>query len=126
MSPKTKEFEMDINRMIQTIKKHPDYPKMGMIASHLGVVRETSLDGRKVTGIEIGSDRNVIDNVVSEIKEMPGIIEVMVEVSEGTLKVGDEIMAVAVGGDTREHVFPALASAVDRIKKEGTTKREIF
>jgi molybdopterin synthase catalytic subunit len=117
---------MDINRMIQTIKKHPDYPKMGMIASHLGVVRETSLDGRKVTGIEIGLDRNVVDNIVSEIKEMPGIIEVLVEVGEGTLKVGDEIMAVAVGGDTREHVFPALASVVDRIKREGTMKREIF
>jgi molybdopterin synthase catalytic subunit len=117
---------MDINKMIQTIKKHPEYPKMGMIASHLGVVRETSLDGRKVTGIEIGLDRNIIDNIVSEIKEMSGIIEVLVEVGEGTLKVGDEIMAVAVGGDTREHVFPALASVVDRIKREGTMKGEIF
>ena len=124
--PKTKELEMDINRMIQTIKKHPDYPKMGMIASHLGVVRETSLDGRKVTGIEIGSDRNVIENIVREIKEMPGIIEALFEISEGTLKVGDEIMAVAIGGDTREHVFPALASAVDRIKKEAGRKKEIF
>ena len=117
---------MDINRMIQTVKKHPDYPKMGMIASHLGVVRETSLDGRKVTGIEIGLDRSIIDNIVSEIKEMPGIIEVLIEVGEGTLKVGDEIMAVAVGGDIREHVFPALASVVDRIKREGTTKKESF
>ena len=122
----TKELEMDLNRMIQTIKKHPDYPKMGMIASHLGVVRETSLDGRKVTGIEIGTDRNVIDNIVREIKEMTGIIEVLVEVSEGTLTVGDDIMAVAIGGDTREHVFPALASAVDRIKKEAGRKKEIF
>jgi len=117
---------MDLNRMIQTIKKHPDYPKMGMIASHLGVVRETSLDGRKVTGIDIGSDRKVIDNIVSETKEIPGIIEVLVDVSEGTLKVGDEIMAVAIGGDTREHVFPALASVVDRIKKEAGRKKEIF
>ena len=122
----TKECKMDLNRMIQTIKKHPDYPKMGMIASHLGVVRETSLDGRKVTCIEIGSDRNIIDNIISGIKELPGIIEVLVEISEGTLKVGDDIMAVAIGGDTREHVFPALASAVDRIKKEAGRKKEIF
>ncbi|OPX38790.1 MAG: hypothetical protein B1H12_01555 [Desulfobacteraceae bacterium 4484_190.2] len=117
---------MDLNRMIQTIKEHPDYPKMGMIASHLGVVRETSLDGRKVTGIEVGPDPIIIDNIVSEIKQIPGIIEVLIEVSKGTLKVGDEIMAVAIGGDTREHVFPALASAVDRIKRDGTTKKEIF
>ena len=43
----------------------------------------------------------------------------------GKLKVGDEVMAVAVGGDTREHVFPALVKAVDRIKVEATKKREI-
>jgi molybdopterin synthase catalytic subunit len=121
-----KELKMDINQMIQALKKNPEYSKMGMIASHLGVVRETSLDGRKVTGIEIESDRDVIEDIVNEIKGMSGIIDVRVEVSKGTLNVGDEIMAVVVGGDTRDHVFPALISAVDRIKKEGTKKREIF
>ena len=117
---------MDINQMIQALKRNPEYSKMGMIASHLGVVRETSLDGRKVTGIEIESDRNAIEDIVYEIKRMPGIIDVQVEVSKGALNVGDEIMAVVVGGDTRDHVFPALISAVDRIKKEGTKKRESF
>jgi len=117
---------MDINQMIQTLKKNPEYSKMGMIASHLGVVRETSLDGSTVTGIEIESDRNTIDNIVHEIKSMSGIIDVQVEVGKGALKVGDDIMAVVVGGDTREHVFPALISAVDRIKKEGTKKREFL
>jgi len=117
---------MDINQMIQALKKNPEYSKMGMIASHLGVVRETSLDGRKVTGIEIESDRNVIENIVNEIKGMSGIIDVRVEVNKGALNVGDEIMAVVIGGDTREHVFPALINAVDRIKKEGTKKRETF
>jgi len=117
---------MDINQMIQALKKNPEYSKMGMIASHLGVVRETSLDGRKVTGIEIESDRNVIENIVNEIKGMSGIIDVRVEVNKGALNVGDEIMAVVIGGDTREHVFPALINAVDRIKKEGTKKREFL
>jgi molybdopterin synthase catalytic subunit len=121
-----KELKMDINQMIQALKKNPEYSKMGMIASHLGVVRETSLDGRKVTGIEIESDPNVIENIVNEIKGMSGIIDVRVEVNKGALNVGDEIMAVVIGGDTREHVFPALINAVDRIKKEGTKKRETF
>jgi molybdopterin synthase catalytic subunit len=117
---------MDINKMIDTLKAHSGYSKMGMIANHLGVVRETSLDGRKVVGIEIQLNRNVIDNIIAEIKKMSGIVEVLVEASEGTLKVGDEIMAVAVGGDTREHVFPALVAAVDRIKTEATRKKEVF
>jgi molybdopterin synthase catalytic subunit len=117
---------MDINRMIDTLKMHPSHFRMGMIASHLGVVRETSLDGRKVIGIEVRSDPGIIDKIANEIKKMPGIIEVLIETSEGLLKVGDEIMAVTVGGDTRGHVFPALMNAVDRIKKEATIKKEFF
>jgi len=116
---------MDLSKMIQTLKEHPDYPKMGMIASHLGVVRETSLNGDKVSGIEVIFDENSLNEIILKIKEMPGIVDVLVETSGGRLEVGDEIMAVAVGGDTREHVFPALIEAVDMIKREGTSKKEI-
>ena len=117
---------MDLTRIIQSFKEHPDYNKMGMIASHLGVVRENSLTGGEVKGIEIVFDRDMIDRIIRETKEMRGIYQVMVDVSEGELKVGDEIMAVVVGGDTREHVFPALIEAVNRIKKYGGDKKEIF
>ncbi|MBW1701365.1 MAG: molybdenum cofactor biosynthesis protein MoaE [Deltaproteobacteria bacterium] len=117
---------MDLAKIIQTFKDHPDYHKIGMIASHLGVVRENSLDGRKVRGIEIVFDRDMIDKIISETIEMQGIYQVMVEVSEGKLEVGDEIMAVVVGGDTREHVFPALIETVNRIKVQGGRKKEIF
>lgn len=117
---------MDLAKIIQTFKDHPDYHKMGMIASHLGVVRENSLNGRTVRGIEIVFDRDMIDKIISETKEMQGIYQVMVEVSEGKLEVGDEIMAVVVGGDTREHVFPALIETVNRIKVQGGRKKEIF
>ena len=117
---------MDLTKIIQTFKNHPDYHKMGMIASHLGVVRENSLNGRTVRGIEIVFDRDMIDKIISETKEMQGIYQVMVEVSEGKLEVGDEIMAVVVGGDTREHVFPALIETVNRIKAQGGRKKEIF
>lgn len=115
---------MDLSKMIQTLKEHPDYPKMGMIASHLGVVRETSLKGGTVTGIEIEFDEDAIKRIISSTKQMPGIVDVLVETSGGRLEVGDEIMAVAVGGDTREHVFPALIEAVDMIKREGASKKE--
>jgi len=115
-----------IESLIQALKKHPDYPKMGMIATHLGVVRQTSLNGRNVKGVDVSFDRQGIQSIVRDIKKMPGIVEVIVEVREGKLKVGDEIMVVAVGGDTRQHVFPALIKAVDRIKKEGSHKTELF
>jgi len=116
----------DLNKIIQTLKEHPGYHKMGMIASHLGVVRENSLSGKTVSEIEVKFERSVIDKIISDIKEMNGIIHIVVEVSEGRLRVGDEIMAVVVGGDTRDHVFPALIETVNRIKTEGGKKKEIF
>ena len=115
---------MNLSKMIQTLKEHPDYSKMGMIASHLGVVRETSLTGDKVSGIEVIFDEDVVNGVILKIKQMPGIVDVFIETSGGRLDVGDDIMAVVVGGDTREHVFPALIEAVDMIKREGASKKE--
>ena len=117
---------MDLNRIIKTVKEHPGYPKMGMIASHLGVVRGNSLNGRSVTGIEVIFEEGAIHKTISDIEKMPGIVKVIIETNEGSLNVGDEIMAVVVGGDTREHVFPALMTAVDRIKTECSRKKELF
>ncbi len=117
---------MNLNKIIQTLKEHPDYPDMGMIASHLGVVRRTSLNGRPVTGIEVMFEEGAIRKTISDIENMPGIVKVIIETNEGSLNVGDEIMAVVVGGDTREHVFPALMAAVDRIKSECSRKKEFF
>jgi len=117
---------MNINKMIKSLQNGPEYSKMGMIASHLGVVRGTSLDGQRVTGIEVQVEPRTIQKIIDETKKMPGIFGVLVETSEGRLNIGDEIMAVAVGGDTREHVFPALVMAVDRIKAEATKKKELL
>jgi molybdopterin synthase catalytic subunit len=118
---------MDLAGMIQRMKQNPLYPDMGMIASHLGVVRATSSSGDRVNAIEIEFDQEEIEKIANETKEMPGIVEVLIETAEaGRLTVGNDIMAVVVGGDTREHVFPALIDTVDRIKKHGARKREFF
>jgi molybdopterin synthase catalytic subunit len=120
------EEPMNIEQMIKTLKGHSESSKMGMIASHLGLVRETSLKGDPVKGINIRFDPDKIDSIVKDAKEMTGIIEVLVDTCDGELQVGDEIMAVVVGGDIRDHVFPALIKTVARIKKEGSLKKEEF
>ena len=117
---------MKIEKILEKIKEHPHSHRIGMIASHLGVVRGHSLDGRDVIGIEVVYDLDSIENIIKYIKKLPGIVEVMVKVNQGVLDVGDEILFVAVGGDIRENVFPALIKAVDMIKKNASRKREIF
>lgn len=117
---------MDMNRMIREMKSHPEYHRMGMIASHLGIVRGTSLNGKNVSGMSVTFDETMIKNIICDITEMDGIIHVIIETCGGSLKVGDEVMAVLVGGDTREHVFPALVEAVERVKSEASRKTEHF
>lgn len=115
---------MDLNKMIESMKAHPEYEKMGMIASHLGVVRGTSRDGQNVKGIEVVYDHDAVNRIVIDVKSLSGIVEVLVDTNEGHLRVGDEILAVAVGGDIRENVFPALVETVNRIKKDAVKKKE--
>jgi molybdopterin synthase catalytic subunit len=120
------EEDMNLNQMMDKIKQLPEYPQAGMIASHLGIVRGHSLNGKTVTGMEVSFNHDIIKKIIYDTKLLDGIIEVLVDICEGPLKVGDEVMAVAVAGDTREHVFPALEKAVERIKSEATEKKEFF
>jgi len=111
--------------MIKQLKTDKDCAKIGMIACHLGIVRGHSRKGGKVTEIEVRYNPETLNRVLDETKQMPGIVDILIETAEGRLKVGDEILAVAVAGDIREHVFPALTQLVDRIKSEAVTKKEM-
>ena len=117
---------MDISRMIRTLRQHPESQKIGMIATHLGIVRGNSRRGRKITHVEVAFDHEKIGKIITHAKELDGVIEVLIDTQEGRLKVGDEIMAVAVAGDIRENVFPALIQTVDRLKAEASKKKEFF
>jgi molybdopterin synthase catalytic subunit len=117
---------MDLNKMIESLRAHLEREKIGMIASHLGIVRGVSRNGRAVSGIEVAYDHKIIDSIIRDIKRLPGVIEVMVDTNEGLLEVGDAILAVAVAGDLRENVFPALIETVNRLKKEASKKKEWF
>lgn len=118
---------MDINALVEQIKGRPDYHKVGMILCHNGVVRGTSRDGRKVNGLRVAVDRERLEQVVRTYKEKPGIIEVLVQINaDCDLKVGDDVMLLAVAGDIRENVTAALSDSLNAIKSTVTTKTEYF
>jgi len=116
---------MNLQEMIDKVKMHPDYPKVGMILGHNGVVRSTSRDGKPVSELTVSVSRKPLQKIVDDIRQRPGIIEVLVEIREGKLYPGDDVMFVVVAGDFRENVFSALMDAVNRIKADVTRKVEI-
>ena len=117
---------MNIQAMIEKVKNHPEADKIGMITTHLGVVRGHSRDGQGVEAVQVAYERKQIDKIINEMKGKPGIIEVLVQAYEGRVEVGNELLAVVVAGDLRENVFPVLIETVNRIKASACRKKEIY
>ncbi len=115
---------MELTDLIDRIKAHPDYAKVGMILCHVGVVRETSRDGQPVSGLDLTVDRAVLEAILSEQRKRPGILDILVDIQEGSLTVGDRVMFIVVAGDFRDHVIPVLEDTLNAIKKSVTHKTE--
>jgi molybdopterin synthase catalytic subunit len=115
---------MNISDMIGMVKSHPEYHNAGMILCHNGVVRSTSRDGKPVAELDVKVDRGRLVEIIAEMKQRTGIIDIIAEVREGKLMVGDDVMLVVVAGDFRENVFSTLMDTVNVIKKDVTSKTE--
>ncbi|MDQ1331735.1 MAG: hypothetical protein QG578_2003 [Thermodesulfobacteriota bacterium] len=118
---------MNLQMLIDKIKRSPEYSKVGMILCHNGVVRGTSRDGRKVSGLKIEVDHTKLIRIIDENKKRPGITEILVEIEENKeLSVGDDVMFIVVAGDIRDNVIPALEDTLNRIKTTVTKKTEYY
>jgi len=116
-------FVMNIEKMRQRLKSC-SAGRAGMILVHNGVVRNTSRAGDKVSQIQVSVNWEKLEEVMKEARRLPGVIAVEVEVREGVLQVGEDIMLLGIAGDIRENTIAAMAHVLDRIKKEVTFKKE--
>jgi len=118
---------MNLTDLIDTIKNLPDYHRVGMILCHNGVVRGTSRDGRRVSGLRVSVDHVKLEKIIRKNRQKRGIIEILVEIMEDEdLSVGDDVMYIAVAGDIRDHVVPVLNDTLNEIKTTVTSKTEFF
>jgi molybdopterin synthase catalytic subunit len=118
---------VDLQILIDKIKKNPEYDRVGMILCHNGVVRGTSRDGRMVSGLKISVNHLELNKVISENKKRSGVIDILVEINENKeLSVGDDVMFLVVAGDIRENVIRTLEDTLNRIKTTVTKKTEYY
>lgn len=119
---------MDISKKIAELKQHSDFAeKVGMLLVHNGTVRAWSrADHSPVSRIEVVADQAKVEQIRQEIEQLEGIYKVVVEARSGVMQPGDDLLFLIVAGDIREHVKPALALLLDRIKAEAISKKEIF
>jgi molybdopterin synthase catalytic subunit len=118
---------MNVNEMMQQIKEHPEFEKVGMVLCHNGVVRATSRDGRKVSGLRVSVDHQTLNRILDEQKQKPGILDIQVQIAENKdLEVGDDVMLLVVAGDIRENVIAVLTDTLNLIKSTVTSKTEYY
>ncbi len=118
---------MNAADMLQAVKSHPDYHRAGMILCHNGVVRATSRDGRRVSGLSVAVDHPRLEAILQEARQTPGIVDVQVAIAENRdLSVGDDVMVLVVAGDIRENVIGTLERTLNAIKTTVTSKTEFF
>lgn len=114
-------------------KQSPAANDCGMFLIHNGVVRKTAKaqvrNGKmspEVRGMRFSYDEENVNAAKEAALKMDGIKYVRVWLNEGELNVGDDIMLVLIGGDTRPHVVDALQSLVGEIKNNCVTETEIY
>lgn len=118
---------MNLNNLIEKVKQNPDFGEVGMVLGHNGVVRGTSRDGRKVSGLRVSVDHEKLADILAEYRDRAGILDVQVWINEDKdLNVGDDVMFLVVAGDIRENVISTLESSLNAIKTTVTSKTEFF
>jgi len=116
-----------MDKLIDKLKKHPNYNDCGMILCHEGVVRKASRNGKAVSGLKVKVDYIKLQKVLDHYKERSGIIDILLEINdEKDLIVGDTIMRLVVAGDIRENVIGTLSDCLNEIKSSVTQKTEYY
>lgn len=119
---------LNVSELIKKVKGHPDFSKAGMVLTHNGVVRESSRDGKPVSGLEINVDHDALESIVTRYRATPGIVDIQVELAEEKrfLSVGEDVMVIVVAGDIRERVIETLSGLLNEIKQTVTSKTEFY
>lgn len=128
-----KKLSPSMDEWLQEAKKHESAEKIGMYLTHNGIVRKSAKakvrygeDAKEVSGMLFSYDRKKVEEAVAAAYQMKGIYYIKVWLNEGTLKVGDDIMYVLIGGDIRPHVVEALQFLVGKLKNECVEETEIY
>ena len=129
-----KEPAPSVDAWLREAKAARNAGKIGMYLIHNGTVRETArAEAREgqtglppIRGMEFSYDKAKVDAAVAEAKALPGISLIRVWLNQGTLKTGDDIMVVLIGGDIRPRVVACLEFLVGKIKSECVIEKEVF
>lgn len=131
--PPAGEAPPSLDGWLREAKAAPEAHKVGMYLTHNGVVRSTAraqvrqgLPASAVTGMRFSYDTQELEEAVRLTRALPGVYYVRAWLNRGRLQVGDNLMLVLVGGDTRPHTIDALQFLVKRLKTRCVEEEELY
>ncbi|MEJ2270981.1 MAG: molybdenum cofactor biosynthesis protein MoaE [Candidatus Bathyarchaeota archaeon] len=117
-----KKGKFSLSDLLQTIKGKENSNKVGAIASFVGVVRGETLNGQKVTQLEIEAYQDqanvILGNICEDLKNRKGVFDVQIHHFVGEFSIGEDLVYIVVAGAHRENIFGVLREAVERYKSE--------
>ncbi len=108
--------------VVESVKKHQDFRKVGAMALFIGVVRGETSKSESVSRLELEAydekSNKVLERICQDLEHKKGIVDVQIHHFTGEFEAGEDLVYVLVAGGHRENVFPVLGEAVERYKKE--------
>ena len=123
--------EISLDDIIKSLKNDQKIKSVGSIHTFTGIVRDSSMEGKKVEGMKIDAYDNLANNSINEIceklKQEKGIIEVKIIHLKGDFNISEDLVYVVVASAHREEGFKIIQKAVEMYKKKiAVWKREDF
>lgn len=117
-----KKGELSFEEVLQDLRNASDFQMAGGIGIFIGIVRGRSLEGHRVTRLEVDSyeeeAESALSRICSELAAKEGIVDVRIYHIVGQFEPGDDLVYVVVSGAHRDDIFKVLREAVERYKHE--------
>ncbi len=123
--------EIDLESIIQSIKREPNIEEAGSIHTFTGIVRGSSKTGKPVVRMKIDAYDDLanksIKKICSKLKQEDGVIDIKIIHLKGDFEVSEDLVYVVVASAHRKEGFTVIKDAVDMYKKEiAVWKKEDF
>ena len=117
MTVKIQTADFDVSAEIAALRRNN--PKVGAVASFVGVVRDIN-DGGTVAEMTLehypGMTEKAIDEIIGQARSRWNVLNVLVIHRVGQLKPLDQIVLVVVAGEHRGEAFAACEFIMDYLK----------
>jgi len=111
-----------LSDVIESVKRRPDYHRVGAMALFVGVVRGETKRGETVKRLRLEAydekADEVLEKICKDLRSRRGVVDVQIHHFTGEFELGEDLVYVLVAGGHRQDVFPVLREAVERYKNE--------